>query len=276
MEEKISSSIELNAEYKTNEQKKSLEYKPKLTSLSAFKNRAIDEPINLDKLCHEISIGTNVNFKEEIYAIIPYKYDHAYTYIVYPDTIKFVELGTEAIVKKFLCHYPKMDFIGYKKTVQDFLGYKAKNIPLACEVFSLMPFRLSTKPNVDIWINPGRIKELKVTTNHEKTIVSLFNDFTFYLDRKGKSIYEQMYRAFLVHGVLRRYIGIMPTGAKMGLLEYLNISSSCVIRKAIKGLEFRDIPGYGKDFFEIFLRKHDDFVSERTEQRIFTSLNILE
>lgn len=276
MQENDSSNSELNNKMCANGQKKTLGFKPQLTSLSGFRNRAIDEPINLDLLYPEISIGTSVNFMEEIYAIIPYKREPAHTFVVYQDTASLVELGTDTIAKKFLRYYRKMDFAGYKQTVEDFLGYNAKNIPLACEKFSLMPFSISRDPDIDIWVNPGRMWDANLVSGKEKTIITLFNDFTFYLDRKGKSIYEQMYRAFIVHGILRRYRGVTPVDPTMGLLEYLNISSSSVTRKVTKGLEFRDIPGYEKDFFEIFLKKHDDFVSEKTQQRIFTTLGISE
>lgn len=40
-------------------------------------------------------------------------------------------------------------------------------------------------------INPGRIKEMKIISD-KKTIVSLFNNFVFYLDIKGNSIHEWM------------------------------------------------------------------------------------
>ncbi|GEQ50119.1 competence protein ComK [Tetragenococcus koreensis] len=276
MEEKISSNAELNAEYKANKGIKTLGYKPNLMSLAGFINRAMNEPVDLDQLYTEISIGTSVNFKEEIYAIIPYERESAHTFIVYRDTAKLVELGTDAIAKKFLCHYWKMDFAGYKQTVENFLGYNAKNIPLACEEFSLMPFSISRDPDIDIWFNPGRIWDTNLISGKEKTIITLCNGFSFYLDRKGKSIYEQMYRAFIVHGILRRYRGVAPAEPTMGLLEYLDISSSSVTRKVTKGLEFRHIPGYEKDFCEIFLKLHDQFVKLGEKQRILSSLNISE
>lgn len=275
MEEKISSNTELSAKLKTNEQKKSLGFKPNLMSLSSFINRAMDEPVNLDKLYTEISIGTSANFQEEIYAIIPYEKENAYTFIIYRDTAKLVELGTDVIAANFLYHYWKMGLVEYRQTVEEFLGSSFHSIPLSCENFSLMPFSISTSPKRDIWINPGRIKELKIVTD-QKTIVSLFNDFVFYLDRKGKAIYDQMYRSFLVHGIVKRYVGYMPVGWGMGLLEYLNVSSSCPIRKAINGLDFLDIPGYGKDFFGKIVEYHDNCVSGKTQQHIFTSLNISE
>ncbi|MCO8292236.1 MULTISPECIES: hypothetical protein [Tetragenococcus] len=163
-----------------------MEYKPKFTDLSCFRNRAINEPVDLDRLCNEISIGTNVDFNEELYAIIPCMSESAYTYVIYQNTIKLVELGTDTISEKFLYHYWKLGFAEYKQTIEDFLGSNANSIPLSCEIFNFMPFSISSQPKRDIWINPGRIKELKIISD-KKTVVSLFNNFVFYLDRKGSS-----------------------------------------------------------------------------------------
>ncbi|WP_338476090.1 hypothetical protein [Tetragenococcus halophilus] len=275
MEEKISYILGLNTEFGVERQTKTSEFQPELEKLFAFNNRAINQPVDLNQLYTEISIGTSVDFDEEIYAIIPYGQEIDHTFIIYQNTAKIVDLGTDIIVDQFLYYYWKVGFIEYKKTVEEFLSLKVNSIPLSCENFSLIPFSISTNPKRVIWVNPGRMNDLSFPFG-QRAIVSLVNNFVFYLDRKAKAIYEKMHRAFLVHGIIKRYAGKMPDGWRMGLLEYLEISSSCVIRKAINGLTFLEIPGYGKDFYGKCIEIHDKMIQGNEKQQILSELEISE
>ncbi|WP_094243913.1 hypothetical protein [Tetragenococcus halophilus] len=67
----------------------------------------------MDEFYTEISIGTSVNFDEEIYATIPYEKENAYIFIIYRDMAKLVELGTNVIAAKFLYHYWEMKLAEY-------------------------------------------------------------------------------------------------------------------------------------------------------------------
>ncbi|GMG62259.1 hypothetical protein TEHAB4_20070 [Tetragenococcus halophilus] len=129
MEEKISSILGLNTEFGVERQTKTSEFQPELEKLFAFNNRAINQPVDLNQLYTEISIGTSVDFDEEIYAIIPYGQEIDHTFIIYQNTAKIVDLGTDIIVDQFLYYYWKVGFIEYKKTVEEFLSLKVNSIP---------------------------------------------------------------------------------------------------------------------------------------------------
>lgn len=238
-------------------------FTPKLNNLLAYRIEQPNRPIDLAQLYKETTISTQANFKEEIYAIIPYGKHYAQSFVFYKDTVRLVDSSANLLAEKCLDNHLHMDFEGYKRTLNFFLGKEMNAIPIACSRFSLIPFSLTSKPAIYCWVNPGRIENLFSQMNASPTITQLTNGVNVAIERQQRPIFTRMKRAFLTQGILKRDVETQPVNVTMSLLEYLNISSTKVTRKVTKNLQYQHIPGFANDFHRTYQEFHDAIVIEK-------------
>lgn len=246
-----------------NQIKREKKFKPKLNELPAFHLSQPYFPVDLDLLNKEIAISNQANFKEEIYAILPYGKHYTQSFVIYKDTIREVDDSANLLAEKFLNQYLHMEMEGYKRTLKVFLEKNIHTMPIANHDFSLVPFSLDFRPTTYSWINPGKIKELLFRENNTRTIIQLTNCFNIEIDRQQRSILNRMRRGFLVHGIVKRDIETQPINITMNLLEYLGISSTPITRKVTRDVQYQHIPGFANDFHQKYQEIHDALVIEK-------------
>ncbi|MCF1675401.1 hypothetical protein LQF66_03565 [Tetragenococcus halophilus] len=238
-------------------------FNPKLNELPAFHLSQPYFPVDLDLLHKEIATSNQANFKEEIYAILPYGKHYTQSFIIYKDTIREVDNSANLLAEKFLKQHLHMEMESYKKTMKVFLNKNIHTMPIANHDFSLVPFSLDFRPTTYNWINPGKIKELFFKANNARTIIQLTNCFNIEIDRQQRAILNRMKRGFLIHGIVKRDIENQPINVTMNLLEYLGISSTRITRKVTRDVQYQHIPGFANDFYQKYQEIHDAMVIEK-------------
>ncbi|GMA46481.1 hypothetical protein [Tetragenococcus muriaticus] len=238
-------------------------FTPNLCHLLAYRMKQPNRPIDLAQLYKELSISTQANFKEEIYAIIPYGERYTQSFVFYKDTVRLVDSSANVLAEKFLYNHLFMDFESYKRTLNFFLNKEMNAIPISCSKFSLIPFSLTSKPTIYCWVNPGRIENLYSQGSTTPTIAQLTNGINVAIERQQRPIFTRMKRAFLTHGIIKRDIETQPVNVTMSLLEYLNISSTKITRKVTKNIQYQHIPGFALNFHQKYQEIHDAIVIEK-------------
>lgn len=229
-------------------------FNPKLESLTAFRERKPDNAVELDALYKEIAVGTQVDLREEIYAIIPCGEDFHESIVIYKNNASIVTQSSNQLAENCLFQNLHLDFKIYKQAINDFFEKKMNKAPIANTAFSLMPFSITSRPMVYTWVNPGQVENFLTPADFAPTVIRLTNGFPLNVERQQRAILDKMRRTFLVHGIIRRE---NVSHVTMGLLEYLQINSTKITRRVTKNLNFLDIPRSGGGFYKTYTKYYD-------------------
>ncbi|MHC5268218.1 hypothetical protein ACYSNO_03365 [Enterococcus sp. LJL98] len=202
---------------------------------------------NIGQLTQQLYPTLSPNFHEEIYAVLPIQ-QHQYkrTVVVYRDYLMYVEMAPFPVIKRLLSTSPLLNFNAYTKTLQCLFNCNTTIIPVATDFFSLIPLG-PVKSNETIWVNPGRIRELK--NDKMKTLLTIDNQFPIASDRLIKGITGRMLKGFLAHGILKREVDAKPVWPSMNLLEYLELPATPAVRHVLRHFQFQHLPKLQGDFF---------------------------
>ncbi|HPR80383.1 MAG TPA: hypothetical protein PK268_00470 [Enterococcus sp.] len=250
----------------------SREYRPKLESLPAFSTAADQAPIDIYQLIENISLSSQADFLEEIYAIIPVNRPlWGASCVIYREYVLLVEDQPFNIVCKLLQTLEHMEYPIYRKALGYMTNKKERLTPVANENYSLFP-TAKVDDSETIWLNPGRIHSL--ITQKQQTIVCFENLFALATYKNSASLKNGMKKAFFAHAIIKREHDCRGTRSTTSLLEFLNITSSVETRDILKSLEFQHIPGYQHDFFRIYSKFQDADSQKKAKKELHRRYSI--
>lgn len=245
-------------------------YRYSLRPLKDLMAQCIFDPHKIKKLTDYIEPSISPDYNDEIYAIFSIAgYDYNKSFILYKDSMLFVDILPNNIVNELLFRHHKLDPETYIQTIQSFFKKKIKIIPIATMQSSLLPIGSNNNKHT-IWINAGRV--MKIKENRLSSVVTFENGFQLAVDRVELRIQELMKRGFLSHAVLKRDFDTTPVYPTTHLFDFLDVSSTDITRKVLKDLLYRDIPDQHGDF----LARYKINYHRIQRKLIFKELNIEE
>ena len=250
----FSDSLVMVQTYYTGEKEILNKYRYSISPMKDLMAQCVFTPHNIKKLTDHIKPSIAPNYLDEIYAIFSIAgYDYNKSFVLYKDSMLFVDLLPNHIVKEMLRIHLNLDSETYIQTIQSFFKKKIKIVPIATTNFSLLPIGSNTNKHT-IWINAGRVTKTKEKRFH--SIITFDNGFQLSVDRVELRIQELMKRGFLSHGVIRRDFTFNAVHPTTHLFDFLNVSSTEVTRKILKELLYRDIPDKHGDILARYESNH--------------------
>ena len=228
-----------------------------LKSIKELLAQCVFNPYLAYELASYVEPAISPAYEEEIYAILPViGRDKHTSLILYKDSWLIVELVQNEIVKEILMRFNQLKYAPYIEAIQSFFDTKIRTVPVATTRYSLIP--IGGKNDIQtIWINSGRISE--IITNPFNSTVIFDNQFKLAVERVEIRIYELMKRGFISHGIIKRDFSNLTTHPTTFLFNFLNISSTEVTRKILKGITYNDLPGKYLDFRNCYNKSYDDY-----------------
>lgn len=228
-----------------------------LKSIKELLAHCVFDPCLAYELANYVDPAISPAYEEEIYVILPINGRDKHTsLILYKDSWLVVELAPNEIVKEILMRFNQLKYEPYIKAIQSFFDTKIRTVPVATTRYSLMPIG-GKNDKQTIWINSGRVS--KIITNPFNSTVIFDNHFKLAVERVELRIYELMRRGFISHGVIKRDFTNLATHPTTFLFNYLDISSTEVTRKILKGISYNDLPGKYLDFRNSYNKSYNDY-----------------